>query len=534
MTVPTATEAWTLLRELVKFDLLILEVRLKGENGINFIARLREDCFLQHLPVVIYTSVADQLVVKKALTLRIQNYLIKPYNDAAVYAEITKCLANPWRNLLFEEERSFCAQMGFPLTTLQEMRVRLGTEMDTLSSLLPLSNVEDRRKSIAESVDTLSGDAEATGYWGLVELLEKFKTSIEAERWTELPDFAEDLDLAKRLLFIQQHPEHLPEGFLSEQEKKEKEEAQERSHWLDTDVLVSGPITNKTALFSSLETLSACPVIDSVAASFSMYADGQASNLAHVADLVGKDPGLSTQVLIAVNKLERTDMNVVEDPKTAISLLGELRLNSLARTIPCVEERFLQIPPITWPHYWMFLMGVARLAEYTCRSLELKELEPLAYTAGLIHDIGKLLLLKLQPFALQAIVTHSRQFNIPLAEAEQRYLGMTTRELGHHYASISGLPAPYINVISWIDSPAGSPADSELVAAVSLARTLCLHNHVGFCGDTPKDQCPPLEDTPAWQILRERIFPSFNLRQFEAQAHAYSKEIRLELLGRIK
>ena len=71
VTLTTAPEAWSCLRELVKFDMVFTELRLKGENGINFISRLRDDPFLQHLPVVVYTSVGDQMVVKKALTLRI-------------------------------------------------------------------------------------------------------------------------------------------------------------------------------------------------------------------------------------------------------------------------------------------------------------------------------------------------------------------------------------------------------------------------------------------------------------------------------
>jgi HD-like signal output (HDOD) protein len=194
----------------------------------------------------------------------------------------------------------------------------------------------------------------------------------------------------------------------------------------------------------------------------------------------------------------------------------------------------MQVPPITWPHYWMYLMGVARLARYTCQNLEMKDIEPNAYTAGLLHDLGKLLLLKLYPFGFQAIVSHSKNHSELLHVAELSYLNITTREMAVHFAAQSGLPECYRNVIKCVENPQDSAANSELVAAVSLARFLCLHNHVGYCGDTPYDQAPCIEETPAWQILQTRIFPSFNTRQFEAQAHAYSKELRQELLGRLK
>jgi len=61
--------------------------------------------------LVIYTTVNDPAVVQNALSLNIQNCLIKPYTDEDVFRESRQACANPWRNLQFEEEKSFCAQM---------------------------------------------------------------------------------------------------------------------------------------------------------------------------------------------------------------------------------------------------------------------------------------------------------------------------------------------------------------------------------------------------------------------------------------
>lgn len=70
-----------------------------------------------------------------------------------------------------------------------------------------------------------------------------------------------------------------------------------------------------------------------------------------------------------------------------------------------------------------------------------------------------------------------------------------------------------------------------MVAVVSLARHVCLHNHVGYCGDTPKDHCPPVEETAAWRVLQGKVFPSFDLKSFETQAHAYCHELKQTLSG---
>ena len=84
-----------------------------------------------------------------------------------------------------------------------------------------------------------------------------------------------------------------------------------------------------------------------------------------------------------------------------------------------------------------------------------------------------------------------------------------------------------------IGDPASAPADNDLVAIVSLARDLCRHNRVGLCGDLPREKLPPLEETAEWAVLRESVFPSFNLHEFEQKVHADCRELKLEFYGRL-
>lgn len=526
-------DAWNLLRSLVKFDLLITELKFQGENGLSFITRLKADCVLKNLPIVVYTGIAEHAVVKKALSLGIQNYLIKPYQDGVIYAEIAKTQSNPWRNLSFEEERSFCAQFGYAPAELKRMRENVARLLADLKNLLPRCNEAEGRAQIPTKISELSTAAENAGVWCVVDQLAELQPFIETSRWNEVPPFVENMEFLERFLYSHEHPEHLPEGFLTDDEKKLREEARERDRWMFTDVRTTGPLTTKETLQLQIDNLPGCPTADSVAAAFSMTANGQASSLNPITDLVSRDAGLSTQVIIAANKLERDGMNAVDDPRLAIGLLGENRLNSLSKTTVSFEDRHMLLPPISWPHYWMFQMGVARLTHYACSYLEFNDLQPIAYTAGLLHDIGKLLLLRIHPFAFQAIVTHSRNERIPLSDAEKHYLDWTTREMGEHFARHHNIPEPFCQVIRWVEEPELAHSDAELVALVSFARSLCLHNHVGYCGDTPHDTAPNTEETGAWRVIRNRVFPSFNLKKFEAETHSYCANLRKELLGRL-
>lgn len=523
-------DAWKLLHELLLIDLVFAELKLPGENGLHFIQRVRLDPLTKQVPIVAYTAVNHHDVIKKTLSVGVQNYLIKPYSDEAIGQEIAKALANPWRNLHFEEEKSFCKLTGLKPEELAGMRENLRHSLEeSIPFFSDCPEVQDRVQTQIK-LNGLIEPAETAGVWAVVEYLQYLLAMAESGNWEPFKMAKEQLAYASNLIHCHLHPDYIPDGLMSDQDRRAKEESEERSRWEFADVS-RGPVVEASLVAQQVETLLACPAMDNVAAAFLMASDTKTTHLTHLMDLVSKDPSLSAQVLIAANKLERDDMNSLEDPRTAVGLLGNLRLSALAKSLPSIPDRHMRCPPITWAQFWMFLVGVGRLAQYSCTALEFKDIEPNAYTAGLLHDLGKLLLVKLYPFGFPTIVQYADMAGISLQEAEKKFIGCTTQEIGGNFAQAHGLPAVYTNVIRYVNTPAEAPGDRDMVAVVSLARQICLHNHVGYCGDTPKDACPPIEETAAWQVIRERVFPSFNLRAFEAQAHEFCVALKNELSG---
>jgi HD-like signal output (HDOD) protein len=252
-------------------------------------------------------------------------------------------------------------------------------------------------------------------------------------------------------------------------------------------------------------------------------------------DLAEKDPGLSAHLLVAANRMRRNDdidPEPIENARICVSLVGEIKLAAMASGLITAETRMMNLPPCTWTNYWMFQVGVARMARYTCRYLEFNSLESRAYAAGLMHDIGRMLLLHLHPYGFQAVLEHARSANVSLATAERKFLGCTTREMAVYFAERHGLLPSYAHVMRWVEAPEEAKEEAVLVASVALARDLCRQNRLGWSGDMTRAEVQPLADTPAWRILSQRIFPSFNLEKFEAEAHAECREIKLELQGK--
>ena len=530
--VTTSEDAWRVLRDFVRIDVVFLELELKGEKGTDFLRRLREDCFLKQVPAVVYTTVGDHETVRKVLQLKVQNYLIKPYNDEHIFREVTKACTTPWRSLQFEEEKSFCAQMGYTHDSLVAMRTELAESLEKSRDFFESCVTSRNPPQVFARIDALTEKAEASGVWGVVEYMALLKDKATQNDWSYFKHCAENLTYARESIFIHLDPKHVTVGSMTDEEKEAQREGEGRALWMQADVDKNGPMISGEEVLLQAEALPACPTIDSVAAVFQMTAERTTTNLTQINDLVAKDPALVTQVLIAANHLQHDEMTLIDDPRTAVGLLGNLKLSALGKTLPLIPARHLHVPPISWVQFWMFQVGVARLAEYTAKYLEFESLASRAYTAGLLHDVGKLVLLKLYPFGFPAMVHYAKEHKLPLHAAEKKYVGCTTRELGERFALKQGLPPLFCHVIRWAEEPQLAGDDLELVGVVSLARDLCLYNHVGFCGDTVKDTAPALEDTLAWQVLRPRVFPSFNLQKFEYEAHELCMELRQSLAGK--
>jgi HD-like signal output (HDOD) protein/CheY-like chemotaxis protein len=531
----TVDEAWNFLRENIVIDLVIMEMRLHSEKGSALLERIRLHWFLKHLPVVIYTKVTDRNLVRHVLQLKVQNYLIKPFDDEKIFAEIAKARAAEWRSSFFDDEKSFCVQMNLEA---KELRGRLSGLREAAAELIPklerattMANAEE----IVELMEPMKASCEGCGYWGMFDLLESLSGHAQASEWGWVKVETDALRFSDSLIFYHLNPAILPPGYLSEDDRQEEQERIVRERWVGKNALANGPLADSRTVAAAMDKLEGVPVIESIAATFQMAADGQDTSLPHLADLIVKDPGLAAQTLRAASKLpDHEKREVIDDPKMALQMLGSSRLKIMAGSILPIEERLLDFPPMSWQKYWMFQVGTARMCGFMCEFMEMPNLMPTAYWAGLMHELGKLVLLRLYPHALQGIVAHSLREKVPLEVAEKRYIDCTHQEIGAYFAQRSGLPRVYANVIRWCAKPQVATEDMETVGLVAMAHYICVRHEIGFCGEVAHDAGLPLEKSPHWQFMRETVFPGFNVQKFDSQIQRWARELKAELTGRFQ
>ncbi len=85
----SAAEAQALVKQQT-FDLLLIDNRMAGQSGLEFLKQFREAG--QQAPVIVMTAFADVPVVVEAMRLGAVDFLVKPFSIDSVLPLVERCL----------------------------------------------------------------------------------------------------------------------------------------------------------------------------------------------------------------------------------------------------------------------------------------------------------------------------------------------------------------------------------------------------------------------------------------------------------
>lgn len=203
--------------------------------------------------------------------------------------------------------------------------------------------------------------------------------------------------------------------------------------------------------------------------------ESASSSTQRIAEIASKDPALSAKLLQLSNSAFFGVSHEVNTVDEAVQQLGVSIIQSLALAVPM----FAHFDPHKCPEFpaeqvWHHSEQTGLYARWITREgLGDAQAAEQAFAAGVLHDIGKLILADQLPREYAAVLAESHAKKTPLFEVERRVLGATHADIGAYLLTLWGLPLPLVEGVAYHHEPRlFSDKDFSLIGAVHIANIL--------------------------------------------------------------
>jgi len=200
-------------------------------------------------------------------------------------------------------------------------------------------------------------------------------------------------------------------------------------------------------------------------------------SMAHLGELIAQDMGLSATMLKLINSSFFGFRSPVSSPVFAVSLLGLDVISGLVIS----TGLFQSFNPSRFPGYrldglWRHSLNTGLVCRAIARAEELDtSSQDDLYLAGILHDIGKLVLLNSAPELYARTIAACQRDNVAIWRSETAVLSCTHAELGAYLLSLWGFSE---TIIPWINAhhmPRAYPGGDTLLAGIVHAGNALEH-----------------------------------------------------------
>jgi len=173
--------------------------------------------------------------------------------------------------------------------------------------------------------------------------------------------------------------------------------------------------------------------------------------LGDIADVIAQDLAMSAKVLQLVNSSFFGFYKRIDSPVRAVNLLGI----DIVKALVLVVGIFNELKPVAETSFSMqnlleHSLGVAELSRKIVQAeTDVKEEADNAFLAGLVHDIGKLLLLSSVGQEYAEVIRLTKEQEVEFFQAEEQTLNADHAAAGGYLMGIWGLPGPVVEAVAF-------------------------------------------------------------------------------------
>ncbi|HOJ53129.1 MAG TPA: response regulator [Phycisphaerae bacterium] len=198
-------------------------------------------------------------------------------------------------------------------------------------------------------------------------------------------------------------------------------------------------------------------------------AESQTADAQQIGEIISQDMAMAAKLLQMVNSAFFGIARRVSSIERAVALLGIMRIKALV-----LQEHIFReyVPPadltdVPIDSLWRHALAVAEMARMLSRAEgQTGDRPDQAFTAGLMHDIGWLVLAARQFDQLNRVLKIARQERRAVHEVEKEILGLTHADIGSYLLHLWGLPSRIVEAVELHHRPSDTSYDGVCALTV--------------------------------------------------------------------
>ncbi|MBC7405422.1 MAG: HDOD domain-containing protein [Cytophaga sp.] len=261
------------------------------------------------------------------------------------------------------------------------------------------------------------------------------------------------------------------------------------------------------------------PTLPLVAQEMLSNLDDENTSLDLICEKVAMDQSLTAKTIKLANSSYYGANSKVVTLQQAVALLGVknikklILMTTLTNSFPVSRCR-----NFNFEEYWRHSIATAICAELISRTLKMKH--DFAFTAGLLHDIGRLVLVTRFPIEYERVIAHRKQQDCYLLDAERAVMGIDHVAVGLILAMQWKFSDAIQDAISGHHQP--DSKDLNPIAAIVHVANSIIH---ALDLSASEDDLVPILSQHAWETLA--------LSEVEYLAIFRETEMRFEAINQV-